>query len=247
MHHCRKQRNASLNVAGADSVDISGPGVFQSFSANPVGTGSMTVSPMADTTYTLTARTNATGPQQVTWQAVIGATASTNNLTKNRPDGWDAGASSAQAIVSGDGYVEFIASETNKYRMLGLSNGDSNQSYTDIDYAFYPAADGGLYVYESGNYRGYFGPYATGDYLRVAIEGGVVKYKRNGTLLYTSTVVPTYPLLVDTSLYSNGATLNNVTISGNVQTTSTPSTVGLVAYWNLDEGSGTSGADGSGE
>lgn len=234
------------NVANADFVDVSGPGVSRTFSANPVGTGSFTVSPTSDATYTLTARTAATGPQAVIWQAGVGVTASSNNLTKNAPDGWDAGASSAQSIVSGDGYVEFTASETNKYRMLGLSNGDSNQVYTDIDFAFYPAADGGLYVYESGNYRGYFGPYATGDLLRVAIEGGTVKYKRNGTLLYSSTISPTYPLLVDTSLYSNGATLNNVVISGNVQTNTIPSTTGLIAYWNLDEGSGGSGADTSG-
>ena len=234
------------NVANADFVDITGPGVSQTFSANPVGTGSMTVTPTADATYTLSARTNSTGPQQVTWVALVGANASTNNLTKTQGDGWNAGASSAQAIVSGDGYVQFTASETNKHRMLGLSKGDSNQNYTDIDFAFYPAADGGLYVYEGGTSRGYFGPYTTGDLLKVSIEGGQVKYRRNGTLLYTSTVAPSYPLLVDTSLYSNGATLNNVIISGNIQTTSTPSSVGLAAYWNLDEGSGTSGADGSG-
>jgi RHS repeat-associated protein len=61
--------------------------------------------------------------------------------------------------------------------------------------------------------RGDFGTYATGDKLRVSIEGGVVKYRRNGTLLYTSSVTPAYPLLVDTALYSAGSTLTNVTIS----------------------------------
>jgi len=72
---------------------------------------------------------------------------------------------------------------------------------------------GVIYVFESGNNRGTFGTYATGDKLRVAVEGGVVKYKKNGTVFYTSTVAPTYPLLVDTSLYTNGGTLTNVVIS----------------------------------
>src|SRR6185369_11890210 len=54
--------NATLhwNVANADFVDISGPGLSRTFSVNPVGTGSLTVSPLTDTTYTLTARTNGT-------------------------------------------------------------------------------------------------------------------------------------------------------------------------------------------
>jgi hypothetical protein len=40
-----------------------------------------------------------------------------------------------------------------------------------------------------------------------------VKYRRNGALLDTSTAA-TYPVLVDTSLYSTGATLSSVVVSG---------------------------------
>jgi hypothetical protein len=45
----------------------------------------------------------------------------------------------------------------------------------------------------------------------VAVEGGVVKYYRNSTLVYTSTVTPQYPLLVDTSLNTQNASLNQLT------------------------------------
>jgi RHS repeat-associated protein len=48
----------------------------------------------------------------------------------------------------------------------------------------------------------------------VAVEGGAVKYYKNGTLLYTSTVTPQYPLLVDTSLNTAGTSVTNVVISG---------------------------------
>ena len=51
------------------------------------------------------------------------------------------------------------------------------------------------------------GQYAAGDKLRVAVEGGSVKYRKNGALLYESTATPSYPLNVDTSLYSPGATV----------------------------------------
>jgi len=62
--------------------------------------------------------------------------------------------------------------------------------FGDIEYAFFVYGGGGLSIYESGTDRGSFGTYAAGDRLKVAVENGVVKYYRNGTLLYTSTVAP---------------------------------------------------------
>jgi RHS repeat-associated protein len=73
-----------------------------------------------------------------------------------------------------------------------------------------------LYIYEN-NVPVYFaGFYATGDTLRIAVESGVVKYRKNGAVVYTSTATPTYPLLADTSLSTAGSTINNVVLSGNL-------------------------------
>jgi len=153
--------------------------------------------------------------QNVTWTNMAGVAASGNSLTKTAALGWgNAGASSMQTLASGDGYVEFTAAETNTLRMCGLSLGDAGQNYTDIDFAFYSWLDGVLYVFEGGQNRGIVGNYASGDRLRVSVEGNVVKYRKNGQVVYTSTITPAYPLLVDTSLYSNGSTLNNVVVGG---------------------------------
>jgi hypothetical protein len=152
----------------------------------------------------------------VTWTSPVGASANSNSLTKTASTAWgNGGAVSAQTLPSGDGLVAITASETNTYRLFGLGNGNSSQSYQDLEFGLYLYTDGTLLVYEAGLYRGTFGPYATGDILQVAVDGGVVKYKRNGTTLYTSTLTPTYPLLVDTAIYNQGATLNSATISGN--------------------------------
>jgi hypothetical protein len=63
------------------------------------------------------------GSGNVGWTNTVGVSASTNNLTKTADDGWgNAGAVSTQTIASGDGYVEFTASETTSYRLLGLSH-----------------------------------------------------------------------------------------------------------------------------
>lgn len=156
--------------------------------------------------------------QNATWTNMVGVSASGNNLTKTAASGWgNGGAVSTQSIASGDGYAEFGTGSLD-YGMYGLSHGDTDLGYPDIDYAFYTERDGGrVYVFENGVNRGLVGTFVDGDRLRVAVEGGVVKYRKNGTtLLYSSTVAPTYPLLIDTSLYSSNNTLTNVVISGNL-------------------------------
>src|SRR5437764_10812596 len=75
--------------------------------------------------------------------------------------------------------------------------------------------------------------YAASDHLKVSVENGVVKYYRNATLLYTSTVAPQYPLLVDTSLNTVNAGVYNVVI-----TSTTPSTTGSV-HWLVTDQLGT--------
>lgn len=148
-------------------------------------------------------------PKGVSWTNIVNCTAKGNNLTKNSGEDWHAGAISVETI-SGNGYVETTIAETNIYRMIGLSNGNTDSNYTDIDFAICPRSDGALAVYEKGTYKGTFGTYASGDVLRVAVENGVVKYYKNGTLLYTSSQTPVFPLLVDTSIRTAGGTLKDV-------------------------------------
>jgi hypothetical protein len=155
--------------------------------------------------------------EQVLWTAVSGVTASENNLTKTAAQGWgDAGAISTRSIATGDGYVEFTISETNTARVIGLSRGDTDTGYADVDFGAYPHGTGVLMVYEAGVLRGSFGSYATGDVIRVSVTSGVVRYSKNGAVFYSSTAVPSYPLLVDTALFHNGATIRGVVISGSL-------------------------------
>jgi hypothetical protein len=156
------------------------------------------------------------GNEAVVWTAASGVAVSGNSLTKTAATAWgNAGAVSTKAIASGNGYVEFTANETTTYRMLGLSNGDSSQNYDDIDFGLYLLANDHVYVYEKGVSRGQFGKYVSGDRLRVSVESGVVKYLKNGAVIYTSSQAPTFPLLVDTAFYSNGATIAGAVVSGN--------------------------------
>lgn len=199
-------------VDGVETWQVYGLGgeLLAEYSAN----GSAT-SPQREYGYRngqLLIKAEAAATTNVTWTNTVGVSASGNNLTKTGATGWNAGAVSSQSIASGNGYVEFTASETASNRFCGLSNGDSDQSFYDIDFGLY-LTGGGVAIYESGTLRGSFGAFSTGDVFQVKVEGGVVKYVKNGTVIYTSGVSPTYPLLVDTSMYDTGSTISNVKIS----------------------------------
>ena len=157
----------------------------------------------------------------VTWRRLVNVTASGNSLTKTSgTDGsWDAGAVSTQTIASGTGYVEFTTNDSVMTRALGLSTRSSDAGLADVDFAI--VIDGSVpsqqtfSVYENGVFKAVCGRLAAGRIapLRVAVGGsGQVKYYFDGRLCYTSARVPTYPLLVDTSIFTSGATIDNVVI-----------------------------------
>lgn len=91
-------------------------------------------------------------------------------------------------------------------RFIGLSHGDSSQSYDDIDYAVYLYAgnDGAtpqVYIVEGGVFRFWAGAFAAGDVFRIVVDGGTVRYVKNDAVLYTSSVAPVLPLSVDTAFF----------------------------------------------
>jgi len=146
--------------------------------------------------------------------------------------------------VSGDGYAEYTVTTPGADIVFGLGGNNTESSLTDVEWGLLAnSATGELEVYESGVSRGGVGGYAAGDRLRVGVEAGEVKYYRNGVLLYTSTVPPTYPLLVDASLYSTGATIVDAVFRGNLaDNVRWAATVNVTATGNtLTRPSGTAG------
>jgi hypothetical protein len=166
------------------------------------------------------------GEEQVVWQlnSLSNLLVSGNNLTKNQSGGWNGGAASWNTVAN-NGYLQFTASETSTARMIGLSNTFTSSSYTTIQYALYLTNSGGLQIYESGSYKGTYGTYNTNDVFKIAVENSVVKYYQNGTLLYTSIITPTLPLLADVSINSNGGTVTNAVIGNLYSGTFTANTV----------------------
>jgi len=153
--------------------------------------------------------------QNVVWTNVVNATVVGTVLEKTGGyDGSDdAGAASQQELSAGDGYVEFTVGEAGTFWVAGLSHGNQDTRYGDIDFAFRFNGVGWADVVENGEYlSGGDTPYVPGDVFRVAVVGGRVQYFRNGRFLVESARSPQYPLILDVSLGTIDATVHGAVL-----------------------------------
>ncbi len=152
--------------------------------------------------------------EPATWTNLMGVSATGNTLTKTAPDAWgNAGASSTRQI-EGDGYVEFTIPADPGYAMFGLSSDDVDQTYSDIDFAFYTyPPTGQVLISEGGALVSNLGTYTPGLIFKISVDSGTVTYWRDGLPFYTSSQTPAVSLRVDTALYSTGASVQ-ATLAG---------------------------------
>ncbi len=55
--------------------------------------------------------------------------------------------------------------------------------------------------------------FVAGDDFRVTVQSGVVSYSKNGTVFYTSTAAPTYPLVFAGALANLNATVSTAILA----------------------------------
>ena len=153
--------------------------------------------------------------QAVLWTSAVNVAIVNGSLQKTAGcDGCDdAGAVSQQALMQGDGFVEFTVGESDTLWAAGFSHDNTDTTYADIEFAFRFNGGGWADVIENGLYQsGGDTPYGPGDVFRIAVVGGKVQYSRNGIVLHESESAPQYPLMFDASLATVGASIANARI-----------------------------------
>ncbi len=174
----------------------------------------------------------------VTWIDVVNASTVGNSLMKSGGCAGcpDAGATSAQSISSGDGYVEFTVPDSSALRFVGLTTRNGSTNPAEIRFAL-RLQGGNAEVRESGQYRAET-PFGANDILRVAYVGGKVQYSKNGNVFYTSGTGPAYPAVVDTTLFDTNATVWNVMIGNGGGALASPGSVNPPPAQSPSSGSG---------
>ena len=133
----------------------------------------------------------------------------------------DASAVSQQQISTGTGSLEFVASESGSLRFVGLASGGIGTTAADIGFAV-RLQSGTAEVREHGAYRSETS-FAAGDRFRIAVQGGVVTYAKNGTVFYTSSNQASPGVRVHAVFMDNGATISEIAFNDGAGSTASNS------------------------
>jgi len=150
--------------------------------------------------------------QAVTWTELVNAAVVNTTVYKNAGCAGcpDASARSVQAITSGDGYMEFTATETNLMRIAGITSNQTGTGAASIDYGL-RLQQGVASIVEKNIYKADTS-FTSGAVFRISIENGNITYAKNGTVFYISAALPAYPLHADAVFYDSISSISDAII-----------------------------------
>jgi len=149
----------------------------------------------------------------VSWMSLINVAEQNGGLVKTAGcDGCpDASAVSAHEI-SGTGTLDFAAPESGSLRFVGLGTGGVGAGPSDIQFAI-RLQGGTAEVRESGGYRSETS-FAAGDRFSITVDGGVVRYARNGSVFYTSGSQASYAVRAHVVFFGANGAVSGFSLSG---------------------------------
>ncbi|MGK7390101.1 MAG: DUF6443 domain-containing protein [Candidatus Cyclobacteriaceae bacterium M2_1C_046] len=155
----------------------------------------------------------------VVFKDLVGVESDGNNLIKTETQaGYNAGAVSVNILKNNeDGWISIEVKGDNRI-LFGLTDGNTDQGYHTIDYAFftYPG-DKRIAVYENGSNKGTKDYYEEGDILKIERVSSKINYYVNNVLVYSSNTDPELKLMADFTIYNYGEGINNVKMSNGVE------------------------------
>jgi hypothetical protein len=152
-------------------------------------------------------------PDALLWHTTRNLAVTANSISKTSGCNGcaDAGAVSLQRVASGDAALEFTVASASPLMSVGFTLAQTLPAPKALVVSLW-FQNGIAEVREKSVYRADIA-YKKGDRFGIRIEGGKVKYTRNGTVFYTSTRAVSYPLYAGTIHNNTGATLQNLVLA----------------------------------
>jgi hypothetical protein len=148
----------------------------------------------------------------VRWMSLINASANGEGLIKTAGcDGCPDASAVSEQQISGSGALAFVASESASLRFVGLGTGGMGAGAGDINFAL-RLQNGVVEVRESGAYKTE-ARFVAGDTFGIAVDGGIVRYSKNGAVFYTSAARADHALRAHVVLFSANAAVGGVAMS----------------------------------
>lgn len=142
--------------------------------------------------------------ESVVWSALVNTAAVGTNGGLRKSSGavntYDADAVSTKKILV-DGAVSFKV-VPGYYALLGLNAVNSDRNYTDLDFAIHTQGNGNTQIYEAGVLKGDFGPWNVNTVFAIERVAGVVSYRKDGVVIYTSQTASTGPVMLDNAFFA---------------------------------------------
>lgn len=142
---------------------------------------------------------------------------------------WDTGALSYDRFRDNsflEFRVDYEGRTTQGAEMVGITSAHTTWGFADINYAIYTHTDQNVRIYENGTNRGIFSTWSRdgSDLFRIEVSNGFVYYYQNGSIIYTSNIIPTFPWFFSASLHSHGTPnkIKNIRMGNLPSSTSTP-------------------------
>jgi hypothetical protein len=130
------------------------------------------------------------------------------------------GSAVSEQQVTGNGALEFVATDARSLLLVGLGPSGIGTGPGDLHFAIRLQA-GTAEVRELGGYRAEVS-FTTGDAFRIAVEGGVVQYLKNGTPFYSSAVPANTSMRAHVVLFDANAAVGGVTLAQVASTATSP-------------------------
>jgi hypothetical protein len=220
--------NVYCSVDNSGVIDVTATGGVPPYTYE-WSSGQLTsdISGLPEGTYSITVKDASIPVNQVTknftigvspeWQYIKGISSTSGKLTKTASTGNENSWASSSNSFAGEGWVSYkITSKSTKY-MIGFSKAHHKEGNHDlgtpIDYGIeQDYSQENLY---KANTALIYTSYQVGDVIKIAREGGNIKYYKNGNLLsaFTDVVSPTDILYLEATMSDQNSMIEDLTVN----------------------------------